>query len=544
MVKIFKNKLKYFINRVVKKRALNVMRGYKLLQQDNRIHEIEFIKDTLSTTQLFEKTTEHKIFKNIEGFSYELSVRQFILHHFCHRVSISNPFIGLTKALLICLGGNKRFVYPIPQQWQNIIENYKFSIHRIASSFLWILTVLFFWTYGVFFLFRILWELLSKKRYSKTKKYSRAVFIKDLSIKDFLSHQNNHTNIITKALNDSTIDTLILHDNKELLKYTYNSSQFRYSFLPIIESPNVKNLICFFLRSLLIILNSFGKLLLNKWEDSILLKELILANFINITPKRALPELFLFDHSKFVYRPIWSYIVEKKGAKPILYFYSTNNESIILSTLFKRSNSKWSVMTWSNYWVWNIEQSDFVKRLTSFRSNITITGPILTGNTLLNDKINLPNKSVTVFDVQPQRDFKYELLCEPYQYYIPSITNQFLDDIFAIVKSKKATMVYKGKRNIGKVAHYKYRLKILEFSKENEFMNIESDINATDVCDVSNCVISFPFTSTALIAKLYGKPTVYYDPTGKIDKLDPAAYGISIISGRLELNEWLSKHLV
>ena len=105
-------------------------------------------------------------------------------------------------------------------------------------------------------------------------------------------------------------------------------------------------------------------------------------------------------------------------------------------------------------------------------------------------------------------------------------------------------MVYKGKRNIGKVAHYKYRLKILEFSKENEFMNIESDINATDVCDVSNCVISFPFTSTALIAKLYGKPTVYYDPTGKIDKLDPAAYGISIISGRLELNEWLSKHLV
>ena len=72
MLEIFKNKLKYFINVLVKKRALNVMRGYKLLQQDNRIHEIEFIKDTLSTTQLFKKTTEHKIFKNIEGFSYEL----------------------------------------------------------------------------------------------------------------------------------------------------------------------------------------------------------------------------------------------------------------------------------------------------------------------------------------------------------------------------------------------------------------------------------------------------------------------------------------
>ena len=543
MLEIFKNKLKYIINRVTKKRALNVMRGYKILQQGDRIHQIESIKETLSTTQLFKKTTEHKIFKNIEGFSYELSVRQFILHHFCHRVSISNSFIGLTKALLICLGSNKRFVYPIPQQWQNIIENYKFSINRFTSSFLWILAVLFFWTYGVFFTFRIFWELLLKKRYFKNNKNSRAVFIKDLSVKDYLSHKNNPTNIITIALKDAKMDTLILHDNKEILKYTDNSSQFQYSFLPIIESPNVKNLICFFLRSLLLIISSFGKLLLNKWEDSILLKELILANFIYIIPKKSLPELFLFDHSKFVYRPLWSYIVENKGAKPILYFYSTNNESIILSTSIQRSNSKWSVMSWSNYWVWNVEQFDFVKQLTSFKSNITITGPILTGNILLNNKINLPKKSVTVFDVQPQRDFKYELLCEPYEYYIPSITNQFLEDIFDIVKSKKATMVYKGKRNIGKVAHYKYRLKMLEFSKQYEFMNIESDISATDVCDISNCVISFPFTSTALIAKLYGKPTVYYDPTGKIDKLDPAAYGISIISGRLELKEWLSKHL-
>jgi polysaccharide biosynthesis PFTS motif protein len=200
-------------------------------------------------------------------------------------------------------------------------------------------------------------------------------------------------------------------------------------------------------------------------------------------------------------------------------------------------------MNWPNYWVWNKEQYNFIKRVTPFHGNIKIVGPILTGNNLRKNKIELPQKSVTVFDVQPQRDFKYQLLCEPAEYYIPDITNQFLDDIFGIVKSNKATLVYKGKRNIGKMAHYKYRSKMNKLSLEKEFLMIDSDNSAESVTAVSNCVISFPFTSTALIGKLQGKPSVYYDPTGKIDKLDPAAFGIPIISGPTELNMWLKEQL-
>ena len=543
MLKFFKNKLRHLSYRFIKKRALYVMRGYKILQQDERIHQIESLKDTLSKTELFGNSFNQKIFKDIHDFSYELSVRQFILHHFVHRVSISNPYIGLTKAILTSIGCNKLLLYPITRQWQNIIENNNFSIRRFGSSFLWVLAVLFFYAYGVFFLLRILWELIFKKKLIKSNEFSRVVFIKDLSLKDYLSYENNSTNIITKALKEDTKHTMILHDNKELLKYASNSKQFQYSLFPFILRPDVILLICFFLRSILLIFKSLVRLILGKWQDSLLLKELIFADFVSIIPKISLPELLLFDHSKFVYRPIWTYIAEEKGVKPILYFYSTNNESIILNKSIRRSNLKWSIMSWTNYWVWNSEQFNFVKRVTSFTSNITIKGPILTGNNLLKEKINLPLKSVTVFDVQPQRDFKYQLLCEPYEYYIPSITNQFLDDILKVVKTKKGKMVYKGKRNIGNMAHYKYRMKMLEFLKVSEIIIIENDLSAAILSDASNCVISFPFTSAALIAKLLGKPSVYYDPTGKIDKLDPAAYGISIISGPLELKQWLTKQL-
>ena len=50
-----------------------------------------------------------------------------------------------------------------------------------------------------------------------------------------------------------------------------------------------------------------------------------------------------------------------------------------------------------------------------------------------------------------------------------------------------------------------------------------------------------PFTATALIAKKMGKPTVYYDPSGLIQKDDRGAHGIEIISGKKELEAWLEK---
>jgi polysaccharide biosynthesis PFTS motif protein len=517
------------------------MRGYKKLQENESLHVIESLKDDLATTRLFLDTSDKNFFKDIKNFSYELSVRQFIMHNFGHRVSISNPYIGLTKALLTSLGkGRNKLSYPMPLQWQKILEKNGFFVNRFASIFLWISSVIFFWAYGVFFFLRFFWELLFLKVKIIPTDISQIFFLKDLSVKDYLSYENNSANIINKVLQSNLGKSLILHDNKSLIKQSSNNMQFAYSFVPIKERPNGKKLIVFFLQSCYIIIQSLVKLTIGKWQDALLLKELILANFFSIIPKESIPDFFLFDHSKFVYRPLWTYIVEAKGAKPILYFYSTNNESVVLDTTRKKTNLKWSVMNWPNYWVWSIEQYYFIKRVTSFDANIEIVGPILTGNNLLNKELHLPPRSVAVFDVQPQRDYKYQLLCEPYEYYVPKITNQFLDDIFSIVKSHNATMVYKGKRDIGKMSHYKYRIKLQQLSNEREMLVIDSDNSAESVSKAAHCIISFPFTSTALIGNLQNKPSVYYDPTGKINKLDPAAYGIPIISGPSELNEWLS----
>ena len=48
-----------------------------------------------------------------------------------------------------------------------------------------------------------------------------------------------------------------------------------------------------------------------------------------------------------------------------------------------------------------------------------------------------------------------------------------------------------------------------------------------------------PYTSTALIAREAGIPSIYYDPTGLLRKDDPAAHGIPVVLGKHELEQWI-----
>lgn len=534
-----------FLFRLSTRRQLfDVMRGYKILKQSNELKKIESLKSKFTTTILFQDLLPSDIFKNIRGFSFELSVRQFLMHHLVNRIFISKFYFGFSNSILAAVGRkSKKIIYPLPKIWQNLIENEGFIVSQNKSRLLWYLMVFFFWGYGLYFFFLIIWELIKHKKTLKIKNFSNKVFINDLSLADYFSSEKNDENILYKVQLKYQNNTLIYHNNKDLKQQSKSSKYLHYSFLPFNEIPRISSLVVFIIRSLFFIIRSFVKIFLGKWQDAILLKELILADFINFIPKDSLPSLLLFDHSKFTYRPLWTYIAEKNGARSILYFYSTNNETITFDTNSKRDNAKWSLMSWSNYWVWNFEQQEFIKRVTSFCENIDVVGPILTGNNELIDKIELPSKSVTVFDVQPHRDFRYQLYCEPYEYFIPEVTNKFLEDIYNVVKDIDATMVYKGKRNIGKTAHYKHRSKVIELSKKKEFKIVESSINARNLIQQSNCIISFPYTSTALIGKIHNKPSVFYDATGKLRKNDLAAYGIPVISGPIELKEWLKVQL-
>ena len=101
-------------------------------------------------------------------------------------------------------------------------------------------------------------------------------------------------------------------------------------------------------------------------------------------------------------------------------------------------------------------------------------------------------------------------------------------------------MVLKRKRNVGNYIHYKYRNLINLLIERQNFISLDADTRAQQVIDQCVAVISMPFTSTAIIAREMGKPSVYYFPNDLIIKDDRAAHGIPILIGRDELYNWLS----
>ena len=99
---------------------------------------------------------------------------------------------------------------------------------------------------------------------------------------------------------------------------------------------------------------------------------------------------------------------------------------------------------------------------------------------------------------------------------------------------------HKRKREIGRLAHPKYRYFVEKMEGLSNYVAVDPGMPAAKLIDECIAVISMPFTSTALIGRDLGKPSVYYDALGLIQKNDRGAHGIQIISGPEDLREWLA----
>ena len=105
-------------------------------------------------------------------------------------------------------------------------------------------------------------------------------------------------------------------------------------------------------------------------------------------------------------------------------------------------------------------------------------------------------------------------------YYDPNNVIKFHRDILSIVKSDINVNI-KRKRDIGSLAHPRYRTFFNSINNIENIHIIDPVINSSDMIKKSTCVISIPFTSTAHIAHKLNIPSIYYDQTGEIKEDDP-----------------------
>ena len=119
-------------------------------------------------------------------------------------------------------------------------------------------------------------------------------------------------------------------------------------------------------------------------------------------------ENYYFNNTSWVLKPLWTYEVEKKGSKVILYFISMNIENIKKNDdKIHLSDQYWKICTWNKYLVWNESHKSIMKNFVSTpEKNFEITGPIPYSD-IINKYLLKQNlkKKIAIFDISPHRNF-------------------------------------------------------------------------------------------------------------------------------------------
>ena len=521
-----------------RRRLRRVMRGHRFLKVSNQLSKIAVIKEALTNTRL--NQCERRVSKLIFGAALkdaELIIRQYLLI----RVGGQN----LNNALLHALGKpGSDVVHPLPPEWRKVLGQHGFEVAAVRSVLAWNGYVVLLLINGFVAFARRLFGSIREIIRPQYKSLGRYAYFDTLiagtlprPCKDGRSHD-----IVTWYRQwpgrVSELDTLC-HSVKGVAPSTVDG-------MPVVSVPSavspltkINALACFLGWCMAASALAIFDLLRGRWWHALMLREASLAATIRGHEPNNLARDYLFHMSGWTYRPLWTYEAERQRSRITFYFYATQIEPFKQPNGYPEFTGGWQVMSWPRYLVWDKYQADFLRRAVGESADISVVGPIWF-NTGGEEVPELPPKTVAVFDVQPWRDAFYQTLGVDFDYSTPKTANQFLLDIYQALRECGGTLALKRKRKLGPLTHPKYRRFIAELARLPHFIAVDPDTSASRLSEDCAAVISRPFTSTALIARELGKPSIYYDPHGVLQKDDRAAHGIEIISGPEDLRGWLT----
>jgi polysaccharide biosynthesis PFTS motif protein len=518
----------------------NAMRGYQILNKERKLGAVTRIKNDLCNTKLNcqKKTSSLDIF-GAGKESSELILRQFLMERLLG--------IDFNKNLLAAISDPKNEIEcPLPLEWRNVLASKGFKVNTAKNKFRWRKFVFKNLFYGIA---TILIQSIKNIKESLTlssRPIENYAYFHSLSPGNIPTpNQENYIghNVIywyCNWLGRSIFIKRVLHSVRASPQIEINNINIQYSHSPIPHLNSFKGTCKYMVWGINVILIALFDIFRSRYWHALILRESSKAVQVRLQNSEYLAKDYLFHNASPVYRPLWTYDVEKKGSRILFYFYSTNVESFKTSSGYVQQEPFWHLMNWPNYLVWDDYQSNFVKRVAGDDNNVYIVGPLSLAYSNNEDLHINSKKTIAVFDVQPFRNSRFQLLGAVNDYYTPRTNIKFLTDIVKSAEKNNLEIIFKRKRNIGKLTNREYENCISYLNKSKHFISVDSEIDSEHIINHSLAAISLPFTSTALLAKELGKPSIYYDPYSQVQRDDRAAHDIDVISNMDKLNLWMS----
>ncbi len=514
-----------------------VMRGYRRLKHEGRLGWVDDCRRTLAGTSASDNIKVSQTFFGAATAQAQLAIQQYLM--------VSVDSMGLFQALLFVHSKDESvFIFPLPRPWRKALKEEGVPVAELRSRIAWFIFVCGMFVYG---LLAIAKYGLSAARSRKTPTLSQTAFFDALGPGNLPRTDGGKSYDIFswyEAWPDRSPDvTGLAHTIAGGGDRSVSglSLQYRPNAISYPRSLRGYAAVARILVSEIAI--SLFDLLRGRWWHSLMLSEGVKSAMVRCADPGDLASDYLFHNSGWVYRPIWTYEAEKRGSRVLFYFYSTNCETFKRKEGYPAQTGYWELCTWPVWLVWDQAQAEFVWRAVG-KADVRIVGAIWFADNAL-ELPDIPANTVAVFDVQPMRSSIYEGLALPTEYYVPEVACRFAEDVFQVCSDLDTAVTWKRKRDVGKRVHQAYGKLLKQADNVVDFVEIVPSIAAQHVIgnDGVCCVVSMPFTSTALAARAMSKPSCYYDPSGIVQPDDRAAHDIVVIQSRDALKCWIEENM-
>jgi polysaccharide biosynthesis PFTS motif protein len=291
----------------------------------------------------------------------------------------------------------------------------------------------------------------------------------------------------------------------------------------------------YFYRNICALFVAIFGVLTGKWWYGYMYHENIYFNYFRSLKTDQLADHYFFGTATWFYKPLWAHEAERKGLTLSLYCWSINMDKTWYDEHKEPDTYGCKTITWNHFIVWDKQQEDFFKRYRP-QASYTRVGYVNHTGSAFNHTQQKGIKLLSVFDITPMRPILYTSHGFAIAPYSEEMILGFLEDIIKVCNDETWQILWKPKRVVGSSfisnAFQQKRKNLIE----NHMISLKPTIAAVSLVEASDAVITLPFSSPSLIAKVKGIPSVYYDSSGQVKKKE--SHGLPVLKNRVELKEW------
>lgn len=269
------------------------------------------------------------------------------------------------------------------------------------------------------------------------------------------------------------------------------------------------------------------------------LDQIFFNELVGLACQAEIPMQIQFTESMGCRRPYWTYEAENRGVDVEFRFFA--NYATLSTGSRIELPPQFSLYSWGRITTVSNWQVNSLPRLNALGMKIDIKRTDIPWFVDQEDfKFQDLERFLVVFDYERKKShFGYSTLND-LGLSDPECNIKFLETILEVCSTANILVYHKRKRQISRKSQLvNYEEIFAKDSYRDIYRTIPAGVSPHRIVSGAVGAISLPPTSTGLIGREMGVPSIYFDPTGNVSKHDPALDSVTLINSKEGLSQWI-----